>query len=140
MSQINVFLQMLEYLRKKGLKTIEMIENENAWNFRITPKEFSVQETFLHTVKSIFEDAGNWFLCDSKSFEASNNPVEDFNKSIDRMVVAIMDFTNEKISENFIFQWGEKTTVGGAITQNIFHAAEHFSQLRHRVGISQRNK
>ena len=139
-SQINVFLQILEYLRKKGLKTIEMIENENAWNYRVAPKEFSVLETFHHTVKAIFEDAGNWFLNDSKPFKTSDNPIVDLNKSIDRMVAAIKDFTDEKISEDFVFQWGEKTTIGEAITQNLFHAAEHFSQLRGRVGICTRNK
>ena len=140
MSQINVFLQILEYLRKKGLQTIEVIENESAWNYRVAPKEFSVLETFHHTVKSIFEDAGNWFLNDTKPFKASDNPIADLNKSINRMVVAIKDFTNEKISEDFVFQWGEKTTIRGAITQNLFHAVEHFSQLRHRVGIYKRNK
>ena len=140
MSQINVFLQNLEYLRKKGLKTIEVIENENAWNYKVAPEEFSVQETFHHTVKSIFEDAGNWFLNDSKQFTVSDNPVEDLNKSINRMYEAIKDFTDEKLSEDFVFQWGEKTTIGGAIAQNIFHAVEHLSQLRHRVGIYKRNK
>lgn len=140
MSQINVFLQILKFLRKKGLKTIEVIENEHAWDYRVAPTEYSVQETFYHAVKSIFEDAGNWFLNDTKQFKASDNPIVDFNKSINRMIVAIKDFTDEKIGEDFVFQWGEKTTIGGAITQNLFHAAEHFSQLRHRVGIYKRNK
>jgi hypothetical protein len=140
MSQINVYIQLWEYLREKGLKTIEVIENGDAWEYKVTPKEFSVKETFYHTLRSIFEDAGNWFLNDKSSFVPSDNPAEDLNISIDRMISAIKNFTDAKLKESFTFQWGEKTTIEGAITQNLFHAVEHFSQLRHREGIHKRNK
>lgn len=140
MAKIDILLQILEYVRSKGLQTIKIIEDENAWDYKLSNKEFSVKETYYHTVKSIFEDTGNWFLSDSTSFKASDNPIKDLNKSLDRMIESIKDFSDEKLGNGFTFQWGDTTTVSGAIIQNLFHAAEHFSQLRHRIGIYKRSK
>lgn len=91
-------------------------------------------------VKAIFEDAGNWFLKDSKAFHPSDSPVEDLNRAIERMTRAIANFSDTDLKAEFTFQWGQKTTVAGAIRQNLFHAVGHFSQLRNWVGICSRAK
>ena len=140
MTEISVYIEFWEYLRIFGLKTIEKIESNNAWNYRVSQREFSVIQTFNHTIQAIFEDAGTWFLKDNKKFLPSDNPKNDLNRSIDRMIEAIQDFDSEKLSEEFTFQWGEKTIVKDAIKQNIFHAINHFGQLRERTGIFKRNK
>lgn len=140
MGQINIYLELWEYLRHHGLKTIQVIEKANAWDYRVTPNEFSVRETFHHTVGVIFEDAGNWFLKDPTSFKPSGDPREDLNRTINRMIHAIEDFQDEDLNTEFIFQWGEKTTVAGAIRQNLFHAVGHFSQLRNWAGLYKRNR
>lgn len=139
MKQISIHIEYWDYIRDFGLKTIKIIESENAWNFRVLPSEFTIIQTFNHTNQAIFEDAGTWFLKDSKKFAPTNVPKNDFIRSIDRMKQAIQDFGNEKLDEEFTFQWGEKTTIRDAIKQNLFHAVNHFGQLRERVGISKRN-
>lgn len=138
MRQIKVYTQLWDYFRLQGQRTIEIIEEANAWDYRVSPNEFSVRETFRHTTKAIFEDAGNWFLKDSKAFNPSDSPVEDLNHAIERMIRAIGDFSDDDLSKEFAFQWGQKTTVAGAIGQNLFHAVGHFSQLRNWVGIYRR--
>jgi hypothetical protein len=61
-TQITVYKQLWEYFLRQGLKTIEIIEEEDAWEFRTYPQEYSVRETFHHTVQAIYEDAGQWFM------------------------------------------------------------------------------
>jgi uncharacterized damage-inducible protein DinB len=139
MKQIFVYIEFWEYLRFYGLKTIELIESEEAWNQKLSEGEFTVLQTFNHTVKSIFEDAGTWFLKDSMKYEPSTNPKLDLSQSIDRMIQAIQGFDKKDLNQELIFQWGDKTTVKGAIRQNIFHAVSHFGQLRERVGLLRRS-
>jgi uncharacterized damage-inducible protein DinB len=140
MSRIDVYLEFWDYLRHHGLKTIEVVENAKAWDYRINSNEFSVRETFRHTVQAIFEDAGNWFLKDSTRFIPTTSSADDFHRAIDRMTAAIQDFSDENLSSDFTFQWGEKTTIGGAIRQNLFHAIGHFSQIRNWVGVYRRGE
>ncbi len=139
MKKITTYVDFWEYLRKNGLKTIQIIDSEKAWNYRNLTGEFSIIDTFNHTIQAIFEDAGSWFLKDSKKFEPTNDPKNDLNRSINRMLQAIQDFDDEKLEEEFTFQWGEKTTIKDAIKQNLFHAVGHFGQLRERVGMKKRN-
>ncbi|MFX0106654.1 MAG: hypothetical protein ACFE7R_00040 [Candidatus Hodarchaeota archaeon] len=138
MSDIGTILRFWEALQRNGMKTIKAIEEANCWEFKVNENEYSVRETFYHTVQAIFEDAGNWFLNDSTRFSPSKSLIEDLNRAINRMIDAIKDFTDEKLTLNFTFQWGEETTVEGAIIQNLFHAVGHFSQLRNWVGIFRR--
>ncbi|MFX0115454.1 MAG: hypothetical protein ACFFB3_12970 [Candidatus Hodarchaeota archaeon] len=140
MGQISTYTQLWEYCRLHGLKTIEIIEEGNAWGFRVNSNEFSVKETFRHTAKSIFEDAGNWFLADPTPYNPLEDPIEDLNRALDRMIRAKAAFSDNDLSGEFTFQWGEKTTVAGVIKQNLFHAVVHFSQLRNWVGIHRRAK
>jgi hypothetical protein len=56
------------------------------------------------------------------------------------MTRAIANFSDDDLKMEFTFQWGQKTTVAGAIRQNLFHAVGHFSQLRNWVGIYSRTK
>lgn len=138
MPKIDVYLELWEFLRSYGLKTIQVIDSADAWSYRVTPLEFCVKDTFRHTIQSIYEDAGNWFLNDTTLFTPSENPAADLNKAINRMVQAIKDFQDADLGRKFTFQWGEETTIGGAIRQNLFHAIGHFSQLRNWVGLRQR--
>ena len=140
MTRISVYLELWEDLRVLGAKTIQVIDNAKGWSFRINPQEYSVHETFYHTVQAIFEDAGNWFLSDSTLFKPSNNPISDLNQAIDRMKCAIENFQDPDLSHEFTFQWGEKTTISGAIRQNLFHAVGHFAQIRNWVGLYQRQR
>ena len=139
MNQISVYIDFWEYLRVYGSKTIEKIESENAWNYKNSENEFSIIQTFNHTLQAIFEDAGTWFLKDSKKYKSTDNQKDDLDRSIDRMIQAIKDLKDENLEEEFAFQWGEKTTTKDAIKQNMFHAVSHFGQLRERIGILQRN-
>ena len=140
MRRIDVYLELWDYLRHHGLKTIEVIEGSKAWDCRINPNEYSVRETFRHAVGVVFEDAGNWFLEDSTRFSLTDSPTEDLNRAIDRMISAIKDFSDEQLKSEFTFQWGEKTTIGGAIRQNLFHAVGHFGQIRNWVGVYRRSE
>ena len=99
MKQISVYIEFLEYLRVFGLKTIEKIKSMDAWSYRVSETEFSINQTFYHTIQAIFEDAGNWFHKDSKKFSKSDDPQNDLNLSIDRMILAVQDFDEEKLSE-----------------------------------------
>lgn len=140
MGQINVYTHLWEHLRLQGLRTINAIEKGDAWDYRVNINEFSVRETFQHTVKAIFEDAGTWFLKDSTSYQPSGTTIDDLNSAVDRMIRAIATLSDNDLSAEFTFQWGEKATVVGAIQQNLFHAVGHFSQLRNWIGIYSRNK
>ena len=139
MTKIDVYLELWEYLQYHGLKTIEIIEKVKAWDYQINSNEFSVKETFRHAIQAIFEDAGNWFLKDPTRFTPTNSHTDDLHKVINRMISAIQDFSDEDLSSEFTFQWGEKTTIGGAILQNLFHAVGHFSQIRNWVGVYRRS-
>jgi hypothetical protein len=55
------------------------------------------------------------------------------------MIEAIKDFNEEDLQKEMTFQWGTKTTIAGAIQQNLFHSVGHFSQIRNWVGIYQRS-
>ena len=77
MSKIDVYISLWNYLQVIGEKTIEVIEREEAWDYRINQNEFTILETFNHTLRAIFEDAGNWFLKESIKFQATNKPYED---------------------------------------------------------------
>lgn len=138
MTRIEVYLELWDYLRHHGLKTIEVIDEAEAWDYRVNPNEHSVSETFHHTVQAIFEDAGNWFLEDSARFEPSSSPSDDLDRAVDRMTSAIRHFSDEELNSDFKFQWGETTTIEGAVRQNLFHAVGHLSQLRNWVGIYRR--
>lgn len=138
MSRVLAYLKEWEYLRRIGLKTIDVINASNTWEYRLKPKEFSVRETFRHTIQSIFEDAGNWFLDDSSRFQPSEDPYHDLHISVDRMINAIKEFNDTDLEKPFTFPWGERTTVENAIQQNLFHAIGHFSQLRERTGVATR--
>ncbi|MHA2377831.1 MAG: hypothetical protein ACXADO_00865 [Candidatus Thorarchaeota archaeon] len=140
MSEIDVYLELCDHLRHHGLQTIEVVEKAEAWDYRINSNEFSARETFRHTIQAIFEDAGNWFLKDSTRFSPTTSPADDLHRAIDRMFSAIQGFSDEDLSSDLTFQWGEKTTIGGAIRQNLFHAVGHFSQIRNWVGVHRRRE
>ena len=134
MSKIEVHLEFWEYLRQHGLKTIQVVNNASAWDYRADSEEFSIRETFHHTIQAIFEDAGNWFLNDSTRFSPSDDSQNDLNRAINRMIEAIKALQDDRLNDEFTFQWGEKTTVAGALRQNLFHAIGHFGQLRNWAG------
>jgi hypothetical protein len=138
MSEVDVYLRLWATLRRNGIKTIELIDKTGGWNVRINEQEYTVQETFYHAVQAIFEDAGTWFLNDSTKFTPSKSPKADLDRAINRMIDAIREFSDKQLTTDFTFQWGEQTTVEGAIQQNLFHAVGHFSQLRNWIGISDR--
>ncbi len=121
-----------------GERTIQVIDEADGWGFRVAKGEYSVKETFYHTIQAIFEDAGNWFLKDSTPFSPLSSPKKNLNRAINRMIKAIQNFSDEKLCEEMMFQWGVKTTIEGAIQQNLFHAIGHFSQLRNWIGLLQR--
>lgn len=139
-TQISVYSQFWEYFLQQGLKTIEIIEEEEAWEFRTFPHEYSVRETFHHTVQAIYEDAGRWFMDEFRKYKSFSNPSEDLTCAVNRMINAIEKFSDEELSNEMTFQWGEKTTIAGAIQQNLFHAVGHFSQLRNWVGMFKRRR
>ncbi|MFW9843771.1 MAG: hypothetical protein ACFFEV_04280, partial [Candidatus Thorarchaeota archaeon] len=97
-----------------------------------------VADTFYHTIRAVFEDAGNWFLDDPTKFTSSNSPTKDFHRALDRMVYAIQQLSDEELSSGFTFQWGERTTVADAIRQSLFHTLGHLSQIRNWVGVFRR--
>ncbi|MGY5874129.1 MAG: hypothetical protein RTU30_00145 [Candidatus Thorarchaeota archaeon] len=138
MQCIEVYLKEWDHLLKTALKTIETIEQSNAWDFRLWPTEFTVKETFHHTVQAIFEDAGKWYLKESLDFQSSGNSVTDIQSTVDRMKNGIEGLSNDSLSEPFTFPWGTETTIEGAIQQNLFHAIGHFAQLRERAGVYRR--
>ncbi|MFX1541268.1 MAG: hypothetical protein ACFFBX_10850 [Promethearchaeota archaeon] len=138
MDDISVYLRLWEELRRHAKKTIALIDKVNGWTVRVNAQEFSVEETFNHAVQAIFEDAGNWFLMDSTRFRPTQSHQKDLDRAINRMMEAIQAFSDKKLREPFTFQWGEQTTVEGAIQQNLFHAVGHFSQIRNWVGVNQR--
>lgn len=140
MTKIIVYRGLWEYLRQQGLKTIEIIETANAWDYRINLNEFSVKETFHHSLKAIFEDAGNWFLDDKTPYVPSDDPRENLKRVVNRMINAFERYDNNDLSNEFTFQWGQRTTIAGAIQQNLFHAVGHFSQLRNWVGGHKRSQ
>ncbi|MFX0209398.1 MAG: hypothetical protein ACFFDT_25665 [Candidatus Hodarchaeota archaeon] len=139
-TQIAVYKQLWEYFLRQGLKTIEIIEEEDAWEFRTFPQEYSVRETFHHTIQAIYEDAGRWFLDEFSKYVPIGVPSEDLTRAVSRMISAFEKFKDEELSKEMTFQWGEKTTIGKAIQQNLFHAVGHFSQLRNWAGISTRRQ
>ena len=68
MKRIQSYINMWEYLRKTAHRTIEIIDQAEAWDYRLSPTEFTVRDTFIHLTRAAFEDAGNWYLADSKKF------------------------------------------------------------------------
>ncbi|MHA2246358.1 MAG: hypothetical protein ACXADY_15565 [Candidatus Hodarchaeales archaeon] len=138
--QIIVYKQLWEYLLQHGMRTIEIIDEEEGWEFRIFPQEYSVKETFYHTIQAIYEDANRWFLDTFSKFIPTGNPSKDLIVAINHMITAFEKLTDEELSNGMTFQWGEKTTISGAIQQNLFHAVGHFSQLRNWIGIMKRTK
>jgi hypothetical protein len=140
MSKIGVYIQLWSYLRHQGFRTIDLIEKENKWEYHVTPHEFCIRDTFYHITRSIFEDAGNLVSRNSELYRPLDDPYEDLNRCINRMIDIIRQFNDDDLGKEIKFQWGEQTTVAEAIHQRIFHAAGHFSQLRNWVGISKRNE
>jgi uncharacterized damage-inducible protein DinB len=138
MSSVAIYIKLWNYFKKIGYKTIEKIEGSKAWNYKITSKEFTVKETFNHTLRAIFEDAGNWFLNDSLKFTPTNVPTADLERAVNRMINALESLQDSQLADEFTFPWGEKTTVQEAIMQNLSHAIGHFAQLRERSGIKNR--
>jgi len=136
--RIGVYLEEWEYLRCIGIKTLEVVNNARAWNYRFAEEEFTIKETYRHVVQAIFEDAGNWFLNESERFEESNDTMYDLNQAIDRMIFAISKFDDSDLNKKFTFPWGIETTYAGAIQQSLFHAIGHLGQIRERAGIHSR--
>lgn len=140
MTTVTTYIKLWCFFKKIGYKTIEKIDSSKAWNFRLNSKEFTVKETFNHTLRAIFEDAGNWFLNDPLKFTPTNVPTADLERAVNRMINAIETIKDSQLDDEFTFQWGEKATVEEAIIQNLFHAIGHFGQLRERSGIKARQK
>ena len=136
--QISVYLDEWEYLRQIGIKTLKVVSNAGAWNYRFAEREFTVKDTIRHVIQAIFEDAGNWFLNESKRFEESNDSAQDLNQAVDRMILAISYLDDSDLEKEFTFPWGAETTYAGAIQQSLFHAIGHFGQIRERAGIHSR--
>jgi len=139
-TQIAVYRQLWEYCLQQGLKTVSIIEEEDAWDFRIFPREHSVRETFNHVVKAIQEDAGRWFMDEIIKYIPSGVPSNDLTRAINHMINAFDELDDEKLGNELTFQWEEKTTIAGVLQQCLFHAVGHFSQIRNWVGISKRNE
>ncbi|NHJ31315.1 MAG: DinB family protein [Asgard group archaeon] len=140
MTKIKIYIDFWQYFKKTGYKTIAKIDEEKAWNFKVSSKEFTIRETYNHTLQAIFEDAGNWFLKESKKFNPTNVPTADLERVVNRMINAIETLNDSQLEDEFTFQWGEKTIVKEAIMQNLFHAVGHFAQLRERCGLKSRTK
>ncbi|MBK5112080.1 MAG: DinB family protein [Candidatus Heimdallarchaeota archaeon] len=140
MSSVATYIKLWHYFKKIGYKTIEKIESNKAWNFRLESKEFTVKETFYHTLRAIFEDAGNWFLKESLKFTPTNIPTADLERAVNRMINAIKTLNDSQLADEFTFPWGEKSTIEEALMQNLYHAIGHFAQLRERCGIKSRTK
>ncbi len=140
MTEIKTYIDCWQYFKKIAYKTIKKIENDKAWNFKITLKEFTIRETFNHTLQAIFEDAGNWFLNEPLKFIPTNVPTADLERAVNRMINAIESMTDSQLDVEFIFPWGEKATVKEAIMQNLYYAIGHFAQLRERCGMKSRQK
>ncbi len=135
MPEIDVYIREWNHVRMYTEKTIELINQANAWDYRLTPNEFNVVDTFYHTIQAIFEDAGNSFDEEPEKFQKTDSPVDDVHRSIDRMIQAIEDYSDEKLAERFVFPWGRETTLAGAIEQILFHTVGHLAQIRERVGV-----
>jgi hypothetical protein len=140
MSRIDVYIQLWNSLRHQGFRTIDLIEKEKKWEYRVTPHEFCIRDTFYHIARSIYEDAGNLVSGPLEIYRPIDDPYEDFNRCINRMIHIIMQFNDKDLDKKIKFQWGEKMTLAEAIHQRIFHAVGHLSQLRNWVGISKRNE
>lgn len=137
--QVEIFIQEWEYLRNYGKRIIEIIEEFDIWDYRVRMNEFTIKETFHHTVKAILEDAGR-FMGENLQFTSSGKPIIDFNNSIDQMIRVIEDFSNKDLKKSYLFPWGVKTNLSTAIQQILFHSVAHFGQIRERVGLYQRHE
>ena len=62
----------------------------------------------------------------------------DLERSIDRMIYAIKKIREKDLDKEFVFPWGEHSTISGAIMQNLFHSIGHFAQIRNWCGIARR--
>jgi len=140
MTTITTYIKLWHSFKKIGYKTIEKIESSKAWNLRLNSKEFTVKETFNHTLRAIFEDAGNWFLNEPLKFTPTNVPTADLERAVNRMINSIETLKESQLDDEFTFQWGEKATVEEAIVQNLYHAIGHLGQLRERCGVKSRTK
>ena len=140
MKESEVHIDAWLHVKRIGMKTIQLIDKANAWDFRLNEGEFAVRDTIRHTIQAIYEDAGNWFLGDGKSYVSTENLQADLETAIDRMISAIQDFDDTRLSAEFTTQWGERMTVRAAIRQNMFHTLEHFAQVRERVGVMKRQQ
>ncbi|MFW9991667.1 MAG: DinB family protein [Candidatus Odinarchaeota archaeon] len=139
MEQIKVYLQLWEDLRQHGLKTIELIEKEQKWDFSVMPEEHSIRGTFQHTLKAIFEETSR-FTADKTLYDPLDDPRDDLNRVMTRIIKTIESFHDQDLGTEYIFPWGKKTTLAGAIHQILFHTAGHFAQLRNWIGISKRSQ
>jgi uncharacterized damage-inducible protein DinB len=140
MSRVQVYIKEWEYLRRIAHRTIEIVDKAKAWEYRLAPTEFTVNDTFIHLTRALFEDAGNWYLDDSTSFISTGNPNSDIDRSIDRMIEAMNRFEDADLDREFTFPWGVHTTIEGSIQQTMFHAVGHLAQLRERAGIYSRTR
>ena len=139
MDEIETYVFLWEYLREIGLRTISLIDNVQAWDFRLKDKEFSVSETFYHAIQAIYEDSYRWFRGVTRKFEKTGDHSTDLNACIDEMIYSLRKMVLEDLDTDMTFQWGEKTTYRKAIIQNLYHAVGHFSQLRNWVGVKARS-
>jgi hypothetical protein len=127
-----------EHLREVGHSSIIKVDFAKAWTYRLGQNEFSVEETFHHTVRAIYEDACNWYLKQPQKFESTGDASQDLDLAVDQMLKALSSFDDKNLEETFRFPWGVDTTIEFAIQQDLFHALGHFSQIRERAGFYSR--
>ena len=139
MDEIETYVFLWEYLREIGIVTISVIDNAQAWDYRLKETEFSVSETFYHAIQAIYEDSYRWFRGEIQKFEKTGDQSADLNACIDEMINSIRKMAIEDLDTEMTFQWGEETTFRRAMVQNLFHVVGHFSQLRNWVGVKARS-
>ncbi len=140
MTEIDVYIGQLNYLRRVGDYTIDMIDDAKAWNFQLIPGEATVRETFYHTVRAIIEEAASDFNGTKMSYKEIVSPRQEWHHAIDSFIQGIQDYTDERLAEEFESYWCNKTTVGGAINLGIAHSIGHLAQIRERAGVYSRGK
>ena len=111
MTEIKTCVDFWQYFKKIAYKTVKKIESDKAWNFKITSKEFTIRETFNHTIQAIFEDAGNWFLNETLKFVPTNVPTADLERAVNRMINAIESMTDSQLEDDFTYPCQAPPTV-----------------------------
>jgi len=138
MDEVETYVFLWEYLREIGLGTISVVDNAQAWDYRLGEGEFSVAETFHHAIQAVYEDSHRWFRGEIRRFAKTGDHIADLNACVDEMIESIRNMIVEDMDTEMAYQWGEETTYRKAIAQNLFHAIGHFSQLRNWAGVKAR--